>query len=126
MFGREKQNKKSVVIVKTKQELDVAVKKKEPYIEVQGELVKKMKWMKRLSLPQKTDLVTLLKRAGIQNGTSVIPSETLKSSVAAITGTQIALIIISGGLSITLIVAVLCGYNVEIQDGDKSILLTKK
>lgn len=126
MIGREKQNKKSVVIVKTKQELDVAVKKKEPYIEVQGELVKKIKWMKILSPAKKDNLVTLLRQAGSKNPASPISAVVPKSDLGAVTGTEIALLIFASGLSISLVLSVLKGYDVTIENGDKSILLTRK
>lgn len=44
MFGKKKNNINKVV-VSSKEELKTAIKRKEPYIEVQGDLAKKMKWM---------------------------------------------------------------------------------
>ena len=38
------------VVVSSKEELKTAIKRKEPYIEVQGDLAKKMKWMGKLSI----------------------------------------------------------------------------
>jgi Holliday junction resolvasome RuvABC ATP-dependent DNA helicase subunit len=42
MFGKKKNNINKVV-VSSKEELKTAIKRKEPYIEVQGDLAKKMK-----------------------------------------------------------------------------------
>ena len=48
MFGKKK-NSINKVVVSSKEELKTAIKRKEPYIEVQGDLAKKMKWMGKLS-----------------------------------------------------------------------------
>lgn len=45
----EKENSINKVVVSSKEELKTAIKRKEPYIEVQGDLAKKMKWMGKLS-----------------------------------------------------------------------------
>lgn len=42
MFGKKK-NSINKVVVSSKEELKTAIKRKEPYIEVQGDLAKKMK-----------------------------------------------------------------------------------
>ena len=43
-----KKNSINKVVVSSKEELKTAIKRKEPYIEVQGDLAKKMKWMGKL------------------------------------------------------------------------------
>lgn len=48
MFGKKK-NSINKVVVSSKEELKTAIKRKNPYIEVQGDLAKKMKWMGKLS-----------------------------------------------------------------------------
>lgn len=48
MFGKKKKSE-NVVVVTTKEELKTAIKSKEPCIEVQGNLARKMKWMTKLN-----------------------------------------------------------------------------
>lgn len=125
MFGRKKQMERKT-IVKTKEELKEAVKRKEPYIEVQGDLVIKIKWMKKLTRPQAVALAALLTSAVMPSPASPVSAVVSISAVTAITGGEIAAIIFAGGVSAALILAILKGYNVELREGEKSVLLTKK
>ena len=59
MFGKKKNNINKVV-VSSKEELKTAIKRKEPYIEVQGDLAKKMKWMGKLSSVKIAAIIALL------------------------------------------------------------------
>lgn len=131
MFNLKKREKETKVIVKTKQELNAAVKRKEPCIEVQGPLVTKIKWMKKLSATKIMALAALLASAVIPSPIAPISmcafaSGSAATAVSAITGTEIAAIILAGGLSATMILGVLKNYNMEIKGGDKIIVLTKK
>lgn len=125
MFGRKKQMEKKI-IVKTKEELKAAIKRKEPCIEVQGDLAIKIKWIKKLTRPQVVALAALLASAAIPSPASPISAVVSMPAVTAITGSEIASIIFAGGVSAALILAILKGYNVEIRKGEKSMLLTKK
>ena len=49
MFRKNKGETKKVTIVTTKEQLKAAVNRKDSYIEVQGDLAKKMTWMAKLS-----------------------------------------------------------------------------
>lgn len=44
MFEFFHKKQKNVIVVHTKEELDLAIKRKEPYIEVEGELAGKLEW----------------------------------------------------------------------------------
>ena len=59
MFGKKK-NSINKVVVSSKEELKTAIKRKEPYIEVQGDLAKKMKWMGKLSSVKIAAIIALL------------------------------------------------------------------
>ena len=61
MFGKKK-NSINKVVVSSKEELKTAIKRKEPYIEVQGDLAKKMKWMGKLSSVKIAAIIALLLR----------------------------------------------------------------
>ena len=59
MFGKKK-NSINKVVVSSKEELKTAIKRKNPYIEVQGDLAKKMKWMGKLSSAKIAAIIALL------------------------------------------------------------------
>ena len=59
MFGKKK-NSINKVVVSSKEELKTAIKRKEPYIEVKGDLAKKMKWMMNLSSVKIAAIIALL------------------------------------------------------------------
>jgi hypothetical protein len=124
MFGWKKEEKISAV-VKTKDELKVAVKRNEPCIEVTGNLAKNMKWMAKLSKKQIAALIALF---GVGTATAVASPVATPAIVAAtteITGAGIAQIIFASSLGIAMIYSVFEGYDVE-ASLDGNIKLTKK
>lgn len=125
LFGR-KQKKENITVVTTKKELNEAIKSKKPCIEVQGNLVKQIKWMKKLSPAKVGALVTLLASAVIPSPLAPISAVASVPVITAITGAEIAGIIVAGGLSAVMILGVLKNYNMEIQKGDTSLILTRK
>lgn len=131
MFHIKKGSTDKKVVVKTKEELNAAVKRKEPCIEVQGSLVTKIKWMKKLSAAKIAALVALLASAVIPSPIApismcAVASGSAATAVSAITGTEIAAIILAGGLSATMILAVLKDYNIEVDDENRSMRLSRK
>lgn len=113
MFGGLKKNKHAVVVT-TKEELEAAVKRKEPYIEVRGELVKKIKWMQRLSSANKALLLATLASVAIPNPVSAVTA----SAIAGIAGKEVVGYFLTGAISVALVAGVLKGYDVEIEMGD--------
>lgn len=126
MFFGKKQTKENITVVKTKKELNEAVKMKKPCIEVQGNLVKQIKWMKKLLPAKVAALIALLASATIPSPIAPISAVATMPVVISITGAEIAGIIFAGGLSATMILGVLKNYNMEVQKGDTSLILTTK
>lgn len=126
MFFGKKQNKENTTVVTAKKELMEAVKMKKPCIEVKGDLVKQVKWMKKLTPAKTADLITLLAAATIPSPAAPISAVAGMAAVSSITGTGVAAIIFAGGLSAAMILGVLRNYNIEIQKGDTTLILTKK
>ena len=114
MSGGLKKSKHAVVVT-TKEELEAAVKRKEPYIEVRGELVKKIKWMQRLSSANKALLLATLVSVAIPISNPV--SALTASTIAGIAGKEVAGYILTGAISVALVTGVLKGYDVEIEMG---------
>lgn len=112
--------KSKVTVVCKKDDLWEAVKRKDPCIEIQCNLAKKMKWLGVLSSVQKKSLVVELERSKLSSDISTCRN----SAIVTIAGKEIAAIIFSLGVSIALIIAILRDYNVEICGG--TIRLTKK
>lgn len=127
MIGRKKKDEERTIVT-TKQELNAAIKRGEPLIEVKGDLIKQIKWVERLSPVKIAALVALLASLAIPNPMSPISMAAVASmpAVADLTGMEIATIIFASGLSVSLILSLLRGYDVKIGSGDKSLLLTKK
>lgn len=110
MFGKRKKEQK--VIARTKEELKAAVKRKEPLIEVQGDLANKMKWMGKLSKKKIVALIAVLSAVAVNPlaaGGAAAVQGVLGISEG---GTAILLIGAIGG---TVVLAILKGYNVEIE-----------
>lgn len=122
MFKSKKKDR--TLVVTTKSELKAAIKRKEPCIRVNGNLAKKIKWMKRLSPAMLAALIPLLVTAA----SPIAPMAAAVSfaEMSAITGTEIAKIIFAGGLSVSIVLAVLKGYNVEIRSEGNEVVLTSK
>ena len=119
MFKLFKKEKKAVVVY-TKRELQHAIKRKEPNIEVGGELAQKLKWITKISPAKIVALIGFLSSAVIPNPTSGVSALT----ATGIVGTDVACIIFTSGISIAIILAVLRGYNVEVA-GDRVKLTAK-
>lgn len=96
-----------------------AVKRKDPCIEIQGDLAKKMKWLGVLPSVKKKRLAVELEKLKLSGGISICQN----SAVIAIAGKEIAIIIFSLEVSMTLIIAILRDYDVEICGG--TIKITK-
>jgi hypothetical protein len=125
MFGIKKQEKDNVTVVKTKDELKAAVKRKEPCIEVTGDLAKNMKWMGKLSKKQIAALIALLGAGTATAVASPIATPALTAATAEITGVEIAKLIFACSLGITMIIGIFKGYDVEV-GLDGNVKLTKK
>jgi len=111
MFGKKKKSE-NVVVVTTKEELKTAIKSKEPCIEVQGNLARKMKWMTKLNRAAIIALIpALVAIGGVSAGFSVPASFAIPAAAAA-TGITAGDILLCT-LSISIIIAILKGYNVE-------------
>ena len=129
MFGMKKGREKAVS-VKTVEELNAAIKRKEACIEVRGDLVRKLGWIKKLTKIQIVGLAALLASAVIPSpvapiaGISFLAAATPMAAISSVTGTEIAKIILATGISASLVLAILKGYDAEIQK-DK-VVLTKK
>lgn len=122
MFNGLKKSKKCALVVTTKEELEAAVKRKESYIEVRGELVKKIKWMQRLSSANKALLLATLASVAIPNPVSAVTA----SAIAGIAGKEVAGYFLTGAISVALVAGVLKGYDVEIEMGDFKASLRAK
>ena len=109
-------SKKNKKVIYTKDELKKAVSSKEHEIIVGGDLANTLKWIPKLSIVKIGMLIAALTVA-------VTSSFIASSGVAAIAGKDVAIIIFSGGLSITLILSILKGYNVEIETNTNRIKL---
>lgn len=125
LFGK-KQKTENITVVTTKKDLNEAVKMKKPCIEVRGDLVRQIKWIKKLSPAKAAALIALLASAVIPNPLTPISAIATMPAVAVITGKDIAAIIFAGGLSATMILGVLRNYSIEAKVNDTSIILTKK
>lgn len=127
MFGKKKNNINKVV-VSSKEELKTAIKRKEPYIEVQGDLAKKMKWMGKLSSVKIAAIIALLTSLAAVPGGGVLTVRAL--TVRALTAggvveaaeVNVAIYVISI-LGIATIIGIFRGYNVEVETGKVSLRL---
>lgn len=122
MFNGLKKNKKNVLIVTTKEELEAAVNRKEPYIEVQGELVKKLRWMNKLSSANRRRYLNSISSMKASNLVSAVSTSTMGGIVTA----EVIGYILAGAVSATLIIGILKGYDVEIEVGGLKAKLWKK
>ena len=124
MFGKKKTE---AIIVSDSKELKEAVKRKEQNIEVTGNLAKKLSWMVKLS-PKKTKLVlgiltTVAATVPLTGGASVTA---LVPSMAAVTGAELAKLILACSISAGLLIALLKDYNVEIEHDGTIVRFLKK
>lgn len=136
MFGKKK---KVDVVVSTGKELDDAIKRKEAKIVVEGKLAKKMSWMAKLSVAKITALIgvlvalipTVTTATVATGGVGFVPSVAAMTAAAAGTGigpgtiAAICSLIATCSVSITLIIAVLKDYDIELSGDNKLILKSK-
>lgn len=137
MRGLFKKNPiEDVVVVKTKDELKTALKNKEKKIIAKGDAAKSLEW--RIKVPMKKLLITAAVLSGVF-ALAAIPSPatpiaasfygitatTASGAVVEITGAEAAVCMVSCGLSVALIIAVIKGYDVKAK-GDEIILTAKK
>lgn len=110
MFGKKMKNEKPVVVT-TKEELKAAIKNKKPYIEVQGSLAKKMKWMTKLN---HTAVLALLPALGLISVTGAVPAASVAAlavPAAGIAGGEVTIAIVA--ISASVIIAIMKGYDIE-------------
>lgn len=121
MFIVNKRKRETVVY--TNEELKNAIKNGEKRIQVAGELASKLKWIVGISPAKIVALTMFLAGTTIPNPMSGVSA----LATTGIVGTEIALIIFTSGVSISLILAILQGYDAEIdgKDGNKVILKSK-
>jgi hypothetical protein len=123
MFGKKKEETNNATLVKTKDELKKAVKRKDSCIEVTGDLAKNMKWMVKLSKKQITALIALLGAETAVTVANPVVTPALMTATAGITGAEIAQIIFACSLGITMIVGIFNGYDVEASlDGNVKLI----
>lgn len=122
MFNGLRKDKKNVLIVTTKQELEAAVKRKEPYIEVQGELVKKLRWMHRLSSADRRRYLNAISSMTASDSVSAVSASVLGGAAVA----EVIGYILAGAMAATLIIGILKGYDVEIEAGGLKAKITAK
>ena len=135
MFGKKK---KVDVVVSTGKELDDAIKRKEAKIVVEGKLAKKMSWMAKLSVAKITALIgvlvalipTVTTATVATGGVGFVPSVAAMTAAAAGTGigagtiAAICSLIATCSVSITLIIAVLKDYVIELSVDIKVKVIT--
>ena len=121
MFGKKK-NSINKVVVSSKEELKTAIKRKEPYIEVQGDLAKKMKWMGKLSSVKIAAIIALLTSLAAVPGGVLTVSALTAGGVVEAAEANVAIYVISI-LGIATIIGIFRGYNVEVETGKVSLRL---
>ena len=104
----------SEVIVRNRQELDVAMKSKSELITIEGDLAKKLQKAKKISKLSKAGLAILTATLGVA-----------AAPVAAITGVEIAAIIAASALGIALVLAIFKEYD-EVSYNDGKLKLKRK
>ncbi|MFG6330072.1 MAG: hypothetical protein K1W06_11500 [Lachnospiraceae bacterium] len=126
MFGKKVKNEKPVVVT-TKEELKAAIKSKEPCIEVQGNLAKKMKWMTKLS-PKLIIILLPLLAASTVPGAAAFTMPAAAAAAATTSGIAVSeIVVIVVALSANTMLAIIKGYNIKIKNakGDE-LSLDKK
>lgn len=121
MFGIGRK-KEEIVVVTNAKDLKKAMDNKVQTIEVRGDLVKKLKWIKRLSPVKIAGLIALFATFPAAAPVKMVSA----GAVSAITGTEIATIIVGSGISIALILGILKGYHMEIENGGTVVRFEKK
>lgn len=130
--GKKKEQDR--VVVTTKEQLKEAVNRKEAHIEIQGDLARKLQWMGKLSSAKLHKLAGVLTAAAGATAVGVAAGPVAGIPIAAVsatavtnvTGAGVAAVILASGVTITLILSVLKGYEVEMQYDGVSMYLKRK
>lgn len=121
MFGKNK--KEDVTIVTTKEQLKAAVNRKDTYIEVRGDLAKKMNWMAKLSKKKIALIIACLTGT---TGAAVVAAPVTAGASFAAAGVASAdvmpIVLILGGI---VVIAILNNYDIEADAVNKVLKLTK-
>ena len=135
MFRKNKWETKKVTIVTTKEQLKAAVNRKDSYIEVQGDLAKKMNWMAKLSKKKIALVIAGLTGAAVAApaavgatgaGTAVAVHALTNASLAATgTGASTEVMALTALLGTVFVVAILNGYSIEADAVNGVLKLTK-
>lgn len=133
MFGKKKKDTEREVIVKTKEELKAAIKRKEPYIEVQGDLANKMKWMGGLSKKKVAAFVALLAVAasnpvtgGAAAAGSALSAKYLVAQGVVNASESIAAYSLIIMLGIVTVLAIFREYSIVIEINPPKVILVSK
>lgn len=124
MFGlKNKKDNGNVTIVTTKEQLKAAVNRKDTYIEIRGELAKKMNWMTKLSKKKIALIVACLTGATVAAPATVGTSLVAAGAVSAAASVDVtSIVIMLGGI---VVIAILNNYDIEAGAGDMVLKLTK-
>ncbi len=123
VFVKKTKGIENVTIVTTKEQLKTAISRKAVYIEVRGDLAKKMNWMAKLS--QKKIVLIIAYITGITGvAVATVPATGGASlAVAGVTFADINFIVFAlGGI---VVIAILNNYNIEADAANKVLKLTK-
>jgi len=125
-----KKNKESNrVVVTSKEQLKTAINQKKEHIEIQGDLARELKWIGKLS-PGKIAALSAVLALAVGGATTIGAPVSVAAlsvaSVATVTGSEIAAIILASGMTVTLLLAILQGYEVEMQYNGVSMCLKRK
>lgn len=125
MLKKRKNKETNLAVVTTKEQLKKAVEQKKEHIEIRGDLAKKLRWMGKLSPSKIIALSAAL--GGIAVGSAAAPIATVSFvAVEKIAGKELARIIIASGLTVTMLISILKGYDIEAEYNGDSILLKCK
>ena len=111
----KKKNSINKVVVSSKEELKTAIKRKNPYIEVQGDLAKKMKWMGKLSSAKIAAIIALLTPLAAVPGGGVLTVTALTAGGVVEAAEANVVIYVISILGIATIIGIFRGYNVEVE-----------
>lgn len=119
MFGKNKEGKAKITVVTTKEQLKAAVNRKDNYIEVQGDLAKKMNWMVNLSKKKIAFIIAALA------GTVAAAPATAGVSLAtgAVVSTEV--LALTALLGTVVVITILGDYNIEADVANRTLKLTK-
>lgn len=119
MFGKNKEEKGKVTVVTTKEQLKVAVNRKDSCIEVRGDLAKKMNWMAKLSKKNIAIVIAAL------TGTIATAPVTAGVSLAAGTVVSTEVLVLMALLGTVVVIAILSDYSIEADVAKRTLRLTK-